>query len=195
MIRAEKQRLRNELRAILSALPPASRASDSAKIRARLAAWPVWQNASSACAFCALSGEPDLLTPWPQEISLSLPRVEGRDLSMRRVSSPQELATGRFGILEPPAAAPEPPGGWDIILVPGVAFDRKGGRLGRGAGYYDRFLSRHNDALQVGVCFDGQLVPEVPCEPHDLRLDALITPSELLVFIPPRRPSFPARCF
>jgi len=182
MIRTEKQRLRIEMRAILRALSSSSQALASTKIRERLAGWSVWQKASSVCAFCALPGEPDVLTSWPEKKSLSLPRVAGDDLSMRRVLSLHALVPGRFGILEPAEDAPEPPDGWDLFLVPGVAFDRNGARLGRGGGYYDRFLSRHNDVFRAGVCFDEQLVPSVPCAVHDLHLHALITPSAILSF-------------
>ena len=101
---------------------------------------------------------------------------------MRRVASPDELAPGKFGVLEPASDAPESPGNWDLILVPGMAFDRRGGRLGRGRGYYDRFLSIHRDILRVGICFDEQLVSSVPSEDHDIRMHALITPSAILSF-------------
>ena len=185
MIRREKQRLRKKMRAILKDLPPGSRISASAKLRSRLSSWPVWQAAAAVCAFCALPGEPELLAPWPEEKSVLLPLVAGDSLSMRQVESLHELSPGSFGILEPPADAPAPPGGWDLILIPGLAFDRNGGRLGRGRGYYDRFLSLHHGILRVGVCFDEQLVPSVPCEAHDLRLHALITPSETLTFALP----------
>ena len=182
MIRPEKQRLREEMRAILRILPLSSQSSASAKIRSILATWPVWQMASSACAFCALPGEPSLLNPWPKNKRISLPLVEGDNLSMRRVDSPDELSPGKFGILEPSSDAPKSSGNWDLILVPGMAFDRSGGRLGRGRGYYDRFLGLHSHILRVGICFDEQLVPTVPSEDHDIRLHALITPSAFLSF-------------
>ena len=182
MIQLEKQRLRDEAGEILRGLPVSAQGSASATSRALLESWPVWQTASSVCAFCALFGEPDLLTPWPEKKAVALPRVEGGELSMRCTSSANELSRGRFGILEPSAAALESPGGWDLILVPGLAFDRNGGRLGRGRGYYDRFLSRHHEAFRVGVCFDEQIVDAVPCEAHDLRMHALLTPSTIMAF-------------
>ena len=63
----------------------------------------------------------------------------------------------------------------DFIVVPGVAFDRNGNRLGRGKGYYDRLLPRIPSAYKAGICFPFQLVEEVPAEPFDIRMDEIIT--------------------
>lgn len=74
----------------------------------------------------------------------------------------------------------------DVVFVPGVAFDRRGGRLGHGEGYYDRFLARVGSGTRIiGVCFDHQIVDEVPMERHDVRMQALLTPSGLVGVIPP----------
>ncbi len=182
MIRLEKQRLRDEMRGILRTLLPSDRESLSARIVAALRAWPLWQSAASLSAFAALPGEPDILSPWPDGKLLSLPRVEAGSIAMHLVRSPYELDPGKFGILEPSIQAPASEGPWDLILVPGLAFDRCGGRLGRGRGYYDRFLAQHPETVRVGICFDEQVVQELPLEPHDLRLNALVTPSGILHF-------------
>ena len=68
----------------------------------------------------------------------------------------------------------------DLILVPGLAFSRKGTRLGQGRGYYDRFLSQLNGVTTLGVGFDWQLLIDVPEELHDIRLDGVVTESQLL---------------
>ncbi len=73
----------------------------------------------------------------------------------------------------------------DAVFVPGVAFDRRGGRLGHGEGYYDRFLARVGANTRIiGVCLDQQIVDEVPVETHDVRMQALLTPSGLVNVIP-----------
>jgi 5-formyltetrahydrofolate cyclo-ligase len=97
-----------------------------------------------------------------------------------------ELAPGMWGILEPPKQrwdevgkeiAPEQ---LDCIMVPGVAFDRNGGRLGNGAGYYDRLLRNvRADAVLIGVCFESQLVEQVAMESHDVPMDIVITEKAL----------------
>ena len=90
------------------------------------------------------------------------------------------LAPGRFGLLEPvgPRLGPTAIGTADVVVVPALAVSRDGVRLGRGGGFYDRAL-RHarRGALVVAVVFDDEVVDEVPCEPHDLRVHAVVTPS------------------
>lgn len=142
--------------------------------------WEVWNSARSVAGFWALPGEPQVLDPWPGNKKIALPRVVGEHLTLHWVDGPASLVKGRFGILEPPDSAPiADVRALDLILVPGVAFDHGGGRLGRGRGYYDRLLAG-TPAFKVGVCFDSQIVSKVPCEPHDIRMDAVITPSGMV---------------
>jgi 5-formyltetrahydrofolate cyclo-ligase len=87
------------------------------------------------------------------------------------------LQLGHFGIREPETrCARLTSGKLDLILVPGVAFDLRGGRLGRGKGYYDRLL-RELRGTTCGVAFEEQIVGEIPVEPHDVRLKFLLTPT------------------
>ncbi len=108
---------------------------------------------------------------------VALPRVRGADLDMVPVGSlsPAPLVSSAFGILEP-SGPPLDPRSLDGVITPGLAFDFEGGRLGRGAGYYDRFFTkRAPSALRVGVGYAWQLQPtRLPLESHDVRLHALI---------------------
>lgn len=107
-------------------------------------------------------------------------------LGLWRLEDFAELVPGMWGILEPPqqrwgelgkAVAPEE---LDCVMVPGVAFDRNGGRLGNGAGYYDRLLkSVRADAVLIGVCFESQLVEQVVTEVHDVSMDIVMTEKTL----------------
>ena len=173
-----KEYLREKMREIAQ-LRTVARAS-SVELTKRLQGWPVWESAVRICAFCALGDEPEILVPWPEGKRLAMPLVEGNELSIHWVACREELVPGKFGILEPCADTPSAGLSFDLILVPGMAFDRKGGRLGRGRGYYDRFLASASGFV-AGVCFDDQIVQEVPREPHDARMDAVVTRSEIVL--------------
>ena len=87
---------------------------------------------------------------------------------------PEDLTYGVFGTRHPRLAVPNP-GPYDVILVPGLAFDSQGNRLGYGAGYYDHFLTEQPAAIKVGICFSEQIAQSVPHEDHDIPMDAVIT--------------------
>lgn len=87
------------------------------------------------------------------------------------------MAPGRFGIPEPVDATTVLPPTIDVVLVPGLAFDRDGGRLGWGRGYYDRALATAPHAARVGVCLEPGIVSHVPMEAHDLPMHWVVTPS------------------
>ena len=123
---------------------------------------------------------------------LDCARAAGRRLLWPRVNPQGELEfaacpgwealrPGRYGVLEPPAElAAEPLGPDVLVLVPGLAFDRTGGRLGRGGGHYDRALARRRGARSFGTGFAFQVVEELPLEPWDARVDALLTEEGIL---------------
>lgn len=187
---AQKARLRQLARATLRSLSRTERAAAGTNIVRTLSAWPAWQKARCVLAFQPLPTEPDISFWWqdgfPPDKDWVFPRVTGSELELVRVSHPDDFQPGRYGILEP-RAAPEnlvPPSAIDLALVPGLAFDETGGRLGRGRGYYDRLLSRTDwQALTVGVAFLATRQFAVPCETTDRRLahilwsDGRITPS------------------
>jgi 5-formyltetrahydrofolate cyclo-ligase len=107
---------------------------------------------------------------------------DDKHLGLFHLRSLADLKPGRFGIPEPtPGNLADPgrdvaPSQLDLLLLPGVAFDRRGGRLGHGRGYFDRLLAETRpDAMKAGLAFECQIVPDVPSEPHDMRLDAIVT--------------------
>jgi 5-formyltetrahydrofolate cyclo-ligase len=110
---------------------------------------------------------------------LYYPRVTGRGtLAFFPHREGDGWETGPYGIPEPPSPAGVEPrlSGWDIIVVPGLAFDREGNRLGHGFGYYDRFLGGLPESVpRVGLAWAGQLVPEVPVDAWDVPVHALVT--------------------
>lgn len=108
-----------------------------------------------------------------------LPRVTGpASMELRRYTGAASLQPGAYGIMEPTGPVWTQPDDVDLVLVPGVAFDRAGRRLGRGRGYYDRMLVRMPRTLKVGICFDFQLVESVPVSPDDVCMDVVVMESE-----------------
>lgn len=112
---------------------------------------------------------------------VAYPRVRGALLEFVAVMEREELVSGAFGILEPGGTQAVPLAALDLIVVPGVAFDLGGHRLGYGKGYYDRFLHERRGHL-AGLCFDFQLVGTLPAESHDVRMDMVVTEDRTLRF-------------
>ncbi|GAD04530.1 hypothetical protein HQ45_06725 [Porphyromonas crevioricanis] len=129
----------------------------------------------------ALPDEPNLaslLDRYSSRMALYLPRVEGDDIAYYRYRGPEDLRIGAFGIEEPKADPSEalPPEKLDLILVPATAFDDNGFRLGRGKGFYDRFLPKAPNACRVGVTYALMDTPQLPTDPWDTAMDVVVSP-------------------
>lgn len=173
-----KADLRRRIRALLN-LSPEERAEKSSRLCAALVASALWRESRTIALFAAQSAEPDLDLLWPHAASrrLCFPRVAGTELDFLPVENPAQLVASRWDLREPPqGAAAAELAEIDLILVPGVAFTAAGQRLGRGGGYYDRFLAKPQvRAVKIGVCFEVQLAGELPVEAHDQRVDFILT--------------------
>ena len=105
-----------------------------------------------------------------------LPRVvSDTDMELRQYTGLQDLQVGAFGILEPTGKLFTDYEKIDVAVVPGMAFDKKGHRLGRGKGYYDRFLRLLPKTYKIGICFSWQLVDNVPTDEHDILMDHILS--------------------
>ncbi|MFO1489196.1 MAG: 5-formyltetrahydrofolate cyclo-ligase [Verrucomicrobiota bacterium] len=179
-----KSQLRAEVRRRLKELPAAAQASASDKICERLRHSEPWRAARSVFCFAPLAGEPDVWPLLAEALSkgkqIALPRFDAATGSyvaclVRDLGT--DLQSGRFGIREPNIYCPVlPVNRLDLTLVPGVAFDLRGRRLGRGKGYYDRLLTDAR-GMTCGVAFDEQIVADIPREPHDIPLTCILTPT------------------
>jgi 5-formyltetrahydrofolate cyclo-ligase len=179
-----KAALRGEIRVKLAALTSAARAVASSELRGRLRATGTWKNAKSILLFAPLTDEPEV---WPlAEAGLAANKILGLPRFASALSAyvagqvcdlARDLVPGKFQIREPAASCPELPlAGFELVLVPGVAFDLRGRRLGRGRGFYDRLLAEIR-GLKCGVAFDEQVVAEVPAADHDARMNVILTPT------------------
>ena len=133
-------------------------------------------------AFWPLPDEPDIRPLIDSLVAAGktvlLPKVTGGEtMELRRYTSRADLAEGAFHIMEPAGTPFTDFAQIDFALVPGVAFDAACHRLGRGRGYYDRFLAACPHIYKIGVCFPFQRVPEVPAETHDVLMDEIIAAS------------------
>ena len=173
------------MRALRSALSQAEQDAAAQAVLERLKTLKAYTQTRCVMAYAAARGELSL-TPVMEELldrdcMLALPRCEAPGvMTARRVESLSQLAPGAYGLAEPsPACEILDPALLDLILVPGAAFDCRGGRIGQGGGYYDRFLGK-TDALRVGVCHGFALLDAVPKEAHDMRMDFVLTPQGIV---------------
>tara|TARA_B100000959_G_scaffold281266_1_gene344946 strand:- start:406 stop:969 length:564 start_codon:yes stop_codon:yes gene_type:complete len=131
---------------------------------------------------CLLS----LMRDWIDEsvtVAVPLTNWENKTIRAGLVTSldANELVETRHNIKEPIHRHPIPTDSVDIILVPGVGFNANGTRLGKGGGFYDRFLEHHRPPIVLGIAFDEQIVDTIPSEEHDQKMTAVITPTRTML--------------
>ena len=180
----EKNALRARIRGELKKMTPTERVAASVQACARLTQQDIWQKAQTVLFYAPL---PEELDVWPLLMSalaagktVSLPRFDAEQkgyVACHIKDAARDLRAGQFGIREPgEMCARISLNRLDLILVPGIAFDLNGYRLGRGKGYYDRLLAEAGGPT-CGVAFDEQIVGQIPTEPHDVRLNCILTPT------------------
>jgi len=185
---ALKRDLRVRLRQARAALPPDQRAVSATAVQELLRRLPELAS-GGVLAYAATAAELDI-DPWLRHVldagrALYLPWVEGDDIGVTRVGDlDADLVTGWRGVREPRTdlrRLPSHAGAPDCAVVPGLGFDRLGGRLGQGGGHLDRLLSRLRPGVPIaGVAFAVQLAAEVPREAHDVRVDVVVTEQGVL---------------
>ena len=173
----DKKTLRRAVRARIAALDADEKASRSAVIAAKVEELLLACGARVVALFSSLPDEPQL---WPLVERLAvgarvvLPRVEG-DVMNFYDYAPAAMAIGSFCINEPQGVVPVESCVIDAMVVPGVVFSKNGARMGRGKGYYDKYMSLPGFAARkIGVCYEVQIVPHLPTEEHDVPMDAVV---------------------
>jgi 5-formyltetrahydrofolate cyclo-ligase len=179
-----KQAIRDELLLRRRSQDAGERLQYSLRAQERLLASAEFCLARSVALYSPARGEvfTDLLMDEALRLGkhLLFPRMRDRQLELVEIESREELLPGPFGILEPSGGPPVAIGEVGLLVVPGVAFDRTGHRIGYGKGFYDRLLHGADHACKAGIAFDFQLLTELPAEGHDVRMDLLATESVLL---------------
>jgi 5-formyltetrahydrofolate cyclo-ligase len=181
---ARKETLRRSLAARRRAVTAADAERASESVARRLAAAPEWAAAARVALYAAASGElstqPLVRAVQARRLPLLWPRLVGGRLVFA-TCAPAELVPGSLGVLEPPSSrAALRLGAGDLVVLPGLAFDAAGRRLGRGGGHYDRVLAGLSGPVRVGVGYAFQLVDEVPAGEGDERVDLVVTESCLI---------------
>lgn len=178
-LKQDKKRMRELLAQKRRLLSKEDIAEQSSKVVAAVEQMPSFQSAKTVLIYYPTHNEVDLLSlikRYKKEKIFLFPVVHRKTMTACPYEGNAKMHRGKFNIPEPTT---EPyVGDIDLILVPGVGFDKRGNRLGRGGGYYDKFITRlGRKTLLVGVGYDFQLVEEVPANRWDKRLDYVVTPS------------------
>ena len=180
----QKADLRRQVQAKLAAMNDEQRHDGSVAACSRLTALEVFQHASVVMLYMPLTSEVDLtgvaIRCFQTGKTVCVPRVDWkrRDMEPVEVTSFDDhvMEVDEHGIRMPRGGAPIPPTLLDLVVVPGLAFSADGHRLGRGGGYYDRFLGRlRRAATTIGLAFDVQITDEVPVEDRDVSMDIVVT--------------------
>lgn len=186
-----KSAIRRDIRLALQRMDPMTRYARSLAACKHLTHTDVFADADVMMSFLSMSDEIDTgaiaLAAWQMAKTIAVPAVSWEHHRMTPIeitTLEADVACGRHGVPEPPAhGQPVPIEMIDLIVVPGVAFDRAGQRLGRGGGFYDRFLA-HDEcrAVTCGLAFREQVLDALETEPHDRPVDLLVTDEEVLDF-------------
>ncbi len=183
-----KQQVRDAISHRKKEMTAAQAAAQSRRVMRRLAAWQPFLRAETVLFYSPLAREVQLSwlwrKAWKAGKTVCFPAcAAGGSLTAYKVASAKEMKKGPYGNLEPcPLRLNKiSVGRIDVMLIPGLAFDRKGRRLGRGRGYYDRFLSRAaSKTLKVGIAFRNQLVKRVPVNRWDIPMDCIAHPDGIV---------------
>ncbi len=182
-IKIQKSRMREALKKKLELLSPRARQIKNRKILLRVLKHPAYRRCRTLLTYVSFGTEVQtsglILKALEDGKQVYAPLVlSGKKIRIYRVANfRKDLRKGAYGILEPKPSRSRlgKPASIELAFVPGLGFDRKGRRLGRGAGYFDRFLARLSGAEKIGLAFRCQMVKRVPVAKHDLPVDQVIT--------------------
>lgn len=177
-----KQDIRKYIKTLKQHISDSEKENASSAVFSTLYTLPEWKKADNILFYHSLQDElPTITALKNNEINknIFLPKVNGDMLDILPYHS-DEISIGAYNIQEPTGNEPISPRIIDLIIVPGVAFDKQFNRLGRGKGYYDKILTQAINATKIGIAFDFQLIDNLPTESHDIKMDIIITPTNLL---------------
>ena len=173
-----KKELRKQIRSFKKEMSVENKKSQSENILSQVENLRCFQQAKIIMCYWSMNDEvqtPEFINKWYEAKDIILPVVDGENLLWKKFTGFKNLTEGdMFGIPEPNGTNFHNLDDVDLIIVPGVAFDKMGNRMGRGKAYYDKTL-KHLKAKKIGICFDFQLLDEVPVDEHDIKMDMIIS--------------------
>ncbi len=176
-INKEKQILRKKVKALKHDYSLAQKKEISKEICNKIETNPAFQKAKTIMAYWSMEDEVhthDFIQKWAKEKQIILPVVNGDKLELKEFEGLNELVAGdRFGIPEPDGQLFQNPENMELIIIPGIAFDKNGNRMGRGKAYYDKLL-RNSEAYKLGVCFSFQVFDNIPFDELDVQMDEVL---------------------
>ncbi|MFO8023194.1 MAG: 5-formyltetrahydrofolate cyclo-ligase [Perlabentimonas sp.] len=174
-----KKQLRESIKATKKTISNEQKQAESEAVFKTIEQLPEFAAAKTILAYWSIDDEVsthDFIIKWYKAKQVLLPVVVDNTLEIREFSGMDCMVEGKsFGIFEPSKGKIVSPSSIDLGIIPGVAFDTTGNRLGRGKGFYDRLLKNYN-FLKIGVCFSFQYVQEVPTNRNDIKMDKVVTP-------------------
>lgn len=175
----EKTEIRKIVRGLKKEVPLEEKKRRSMPIMERVSTLPAFEQAKTVLLYWSMDDEVythEFVRQWYERKRILLPCVDGDDLLLRQYTGPESMQPGpQFGIPEPTGEVFTELEKVEMIVVPGVAFDRKNNRMGRGRGFYDRLLKSTPNAVKVGVAFDFQIFDLIPVESFDVPMDFVVT--------------------
>ncbi len=178
-MKSRKKALRKKIKELKDNIPEKELDKQSVSIKEKLTSLPEFRNAVHILLYWSLPDEVDtkqILREWFKKKNLYLPVISGNDLKIVAFEGEDKMIPdAKYGIPEPVGEKLKDESLIDLVIVPGIAFDKQNNRLGRGAGYYDRILKRLKNSTKAGFAFDFQLIDKIPVEPHDIKMDMVIS--------------------
>jgi 5-formyltetrahydrofolate cyclo-ligase len=180
-VTAKKAELRKEITDLKKQISPEQKQQEARAIFGKVETLPEFKSAENILLYWSTSDElptHEIIEKWSNRKQIILPTVVGDKLILKPYMPGENMKKGALGIWEPDTAD-NFNGDIDLIIIPGIAFDSDKNRLGRGKAFYDRFLANKR-LVKIGVGFDLQLLPRIPSEKSDIKMDKVITASHFI---------------
>ena len=176
-----KEKIRNYIRQRKQVVTETDKSLDAQRVFDKIELMSEFEEAHTVLLYWSMPDElptHNFIVKWSKRKQILLPVVKDDDMLIKPFSGKEDLKRSTFGIWEPDSQK-EYMSQIDLVIAPGIAFDKNKSRLGRGKGYYDRFFVNKR-IVKIGIGFDFQLLESVPTQQYDIKMDKIITPSFII---------------